>query len=47
MSVSETTDITRWVSLTWPINNICSDLDHRYEFSSKVTQAQSRKQEKI
>lgn len=36
------TDITRWDSLTWPSQNTCSDLGHKYEFSSKVIQSEKQ-----
>lgn len=39
-------DITRWDSLTGPINNACSDSGHKFEFSS-ITQAQSEQQAKF
>lgn len=41
-----TLDITRQDPLTWPVNNTCSDLAI-YEFSFRVTQAQSEQQAKF
>ena len=40
-SVWATIDIIRWDPLSWPVNHTCSDPSHKYEFSFKVTQAQS------
>ena len=42
-----TLDITRWDPLTWPVNNTCSDPGHIYEFSFRVTQAQSEQEAKF
>ena len=44
--IQVTIDITRWDHLTGPINNACSDSDHKFELSS-ITQAQSEQQAKF
>ena len=44
--IQVTIDITRWDSITGPINNACSDSGHKFEFSS-ITQAQSEQQAKF
>ena len=43
-SVKATIDITRQDPLTCSINDTCSDPGHKYEFPSKVNQAQSEQQ---
>ena len=35
-SVLAIQDITRRDSLTWPVNNTCSDSGHRYKFSLRA-----------
>lgn len=44
--VQGTIDI-RWDPLTWPVSGTCSDHGYKYEFSFKVTQAQSEQQAKF
>ena len=41
-SVLSIQDITRRDSLTWPVNNTCSDSGHRYKFSLRDTQSEQR-----
>ena len=40
-------DITRWDSLTGPINNACSDSGHKFELFFSIIQDQSEQEEKF
>ena len=46
-SLWASTDITRWDPLTWPTKHIYSNPGHKYEFSLKVTLAQSKQTAKF